>query len=319
MLTLMALIMLMLLSACSNTTEGISDIDIRSSDYSIDLKFVGEGFTQSQITAFTKAASKWAAIITADLPSVTLTQPRDVCGFGGESISGVIDDLLIVIKLDDIDGEGKILGAAFPSVVRSSNELTAIGCMMFDRADLSALEKENALDNVILHEMGHVLGIGSFWQPLNGFNSRNLLEFDSDSSESCNATNTFTLKPGFTGKYTNAEYEALGFTGNTPVEDQYGAGTQCSHWDEALFGHELMTGFSDDGAMPLSRLTIASLADLGYQVDYSKADPYTLPPCYVSNCLGSQSPKKYEQWEIVLPPQFTIDENNHIRPLNKFD
>ncbi len=305
----------MLLSACSNTTEGISDIDIRSSDYSIDLKFVGEGFSQSQQTAFTKAASKWATIITADLPSVTLTQPRDVCGFGGESVSGVIDDLLIVIKLDDIDGEGKILGAAFPSVVRSSNELTAIGCMMFDKADLSALEKENALDNVILHEMGHVLGIGSFWQPLNGFNSRNLLEFASSSSEACNATNTFSLKPGFTGKYANAEYEALGFTGNTPVEDQYGAGTQCSHWDEALFGHELMTGFSDDGDMPLSRLTIASLADLGYQVDYSQADPYTLPPCYVSNCLKPQSHEQPEHWEIILPARYKIDDNNRITAL----
>jgi hypothetical protein len=39
---------------------------------------------------------------------------------------------------------------------------------------------------------------------------------------------------------------------------------------------ELMTGMLVAGSKPLlSRITIGSLADLGYQVDYSKADSYT--------------------------------------------
>jgi hypothetical protein len=38
-----------------------------------------------------------------------------------------------------------------------------------------------------------------------------------------------------------------------------------------------MTGFLDFGANPLSRLSIASLADMGFQVDPDQADPYSLP------------------------------------------
>ena len=48
--------------------------------------------------------------------------------------------------------------------------------------------------------------------------------------------------------------------------------------------HELMTGWSDNISypLPLSRVTLGCMVDLGYQVDYSKAEyydpnnPYTL-------------------------------------------
>ncbi len=38
-----------------------------------------------------------------------------------------------------------------------------------------------------------------------------------------------------------------------------------------------MTGFLDDGANPISRMTIGAFADLGYSVDYAQADTYRLP------------------------------------------
>jgi hypothetical protein len=37
---------------------------------------------------------------------------------------------------------------------------------------------------------------------------------------------------------------------------------------------ELMTGVSETGATPLSRITIGTLFDLGYKVDFSAADSY---------------------------------------------
>jgi hypothetical protein len=38
-----------------------------------------------------------------------------------------------------------------------------------------------------------------------------------------------------------------------------------------------MTGFLDrNGTIPLSRVTVASLQDLGYQVNLSAADPYSI-------------------------------------------
>ena len=62
-----------------------------------------------------------------------------------------------------------------------------------------------------------------------------------------------------------------------PLETTGGAGTVNAHWSEAVFDTELMTGFAESNSnMPLSRLTIAALADLGYQVDYGAADSYQL-------------------------------------------
>ena len=47
-----------------------------------------------------------------------------------------------------------------------------------------------------------------------------------------------------------------------------------------MFGDELMTASvrpDFDGSLPLSAITIQSLADHGYQVDIGRADEYRLP------------------------------------------
>jgi hypothetical protein len=62
-----------------------------------------------------------------------------------------------------------------------------------------------------------------------------------------------------------------------PVENTGGAGTRDSHWRESTFNNELMTGYLNNGSNPLSRITVASLADIGYQVDISRADAYSPP------------------------------------------
>jgi Leishmanolysin len=61
-----------------------------------------------------------------------------------------------------------------------------------------------------------------------------------------------------------------------PVETRGGSGTACGHWDEYCMRNELMTGYSDSGTKAiLSRITIGTLDDLGYIVDYSQAEPYS--------------------------------------------
>jgi hypothetical protein len=61
------------------------------------------------------------------------------------------------------------------------------------------------------------------------------------------------------------------------VENTGGPGTKNSHWRDTVFSNELMTGFVSNPPNPLSRLTVASLKDLGYVVDLTKAEPYSLP------------------------------------------
>lgn len=79
----------------------------------------------------------------------------------------------------------------------------------------------------------------------------------------------------YRGPLANAEFEAISGCSVVPIELDGGSGTRCGHWDEVCMGDELMTGFADAGNNPLSRITIASLADIGYDVDYRNADTYT--------------------------------------------
>ena len=53
-------------------------------------------------------------------------------------------------------------------------------------------------------------------------------------------------------------------------------GSDCSHWDEVCFGDELMTPRISAAAVlnPLSKVTVGSLEDIGYSVDYQAADKY---------------------------------------------
>ena len=65
---------------------------------------------------------------------------------------------------------------------------------------------------------------------------------------------------------------------SVPVANVGGAGSRDSHWRESNMGNELMTPTYNGGiANPLSRVTIGSLADLGYTVNMGVADPYTAP------------------------------------------
>jgi hypothetical protein len=70
------------------------------------------------------------------------------------------------------------------------------------------------------------------------------------------------------------------YTGaKVPVENDdaiFDTGSLDSHWRESVFGAELMSPAIDLGFNPLSVVTVESLEDLGYVVDPSGADPYSL-------------------------------------------
>ena len=108
------------------------------------------GLTARRETIFQQAADRWAQIIVGDLPDVT---------YNGVAV----DDLLIDASAMVIDGQGGILGSAGPDRFRSGSNLPYHGSMTFDSADLAMLESTNQLFSVVLHEMGHVLGLGTIW------------------------------------------------------------------------------------------------------------------------------------------------------------
>jgi hypothetical protein len=194
-----------------------------------------------------------ASVIVGDLPPVLVN---------GETV----DDVLILASGSSIDGPGQILGQAGPTQLRPASAgaaalLPAAGQMQFDSADLAQMETDGTLDDVITHETGHVLGIGTLWDR-KGF-----------------LAGSGTDEPAFTGVGAVAEYATLTCSAGTgvPVENTGGAGTREGHWRESVFGNELMSGFIAAAGNPLSRLTVASLGDLGYVVDLDAAEPYSLP------------------------------------------
>jgi hypothetical protein len=110
----------------------------------------------------------------------------------------------------------------------------------------------------------------------------------------------------------------LGGTGNIPVEQDGGNGTRCGHWDEETFDTELMTGFSEGSTTELlSRMTIASLEDMGYSVNLNAADPYTLPSCTPNCNLSALESQNLKNAELLLKPVGVLTpegEVEHIKP-----
>jgi hypothetical protein len=228
------------------------------SNFRIDFLFLSQAATE-QRSVFEAAAARWSDILLGDLPDWQVTSPATTCFESQPAVNQAVDDVLILVEVVAIDGPGGVLGSAGPCVLRNGSLLPAMGAMRFDQADLAAMQQSGELGDVILHEMAHVFGLGTIWQ------SRGLL------------SGATTPNPVFTGTAAREAYVLVGGPNvAVPVEGSGGAGTANAHWRESVFRSELMTGFILGTPNPLSRVTIGSLQDLGYVVDYGTADPFSL-------------------------------------------
>ena len=69
--------------------------------------------------------------------------------------------LLINATLTEIDDVGNTLGSAGPHRVwLDCPSISLTGKMTFDIQDINALKAAGLLEGVILHQMGHVIGVG---------------------------------------------------------------------------------------------------------------------------------------------------------------
>jgi hypothetical protein len=241
-------------------------VQVAVASFDIVVRFLGTS-TASQRQAFSNAEARWESLITGDLEDIQLSATAGDCGSGSPAINENVDDLLILVTLDSIDGPGNVLGSAGPCFIRNTNSLSVLGTMVFDTTDLQDVQAAGLLNALILHEMAHVIGFGSLWP------TDSLL-----ADPSLPPANG--LDPHFIGPQAIASFNSIGGSGYTgakvPVEDTGGEGTADGHWRESVFSNELMTGFVDIGQNPLSVVTVASLADEGYTVNLDGADPYSL-------------------------------------------
>lgn len=280
------------LSTDANAQVTFSYEAVQAGQYNIDMRFIGSA-TSSQQAIITSARERWEQVITGNLSSVSMSVDAGTCSVDHPQVNETIDDLLIFVEVVHIDGPGGTLGSAGPCYIRTSNELPIIGAIKLDSADVSAMESNGTLYEVVLHEIGHVLGIGVLWSRLG------LLE-DAGTSD-----------PFFNGARAIPSFELAGgeLINGVPVENCLtangdpisgcGSGTRDSHWRESDFSTELMSGYISNSGNPLSAVTVGSLLDMSYQVNFGVADAYSMPGAALRAHGGEEL---IELRELPMPP-----------------
>lgn len=220
-----------------------------SSDFNIELNF-NDTVGPEVRDVFLAAVSKWQSILVGDLPDA-------------EDDRGFVDDIALDITLRDIDGPDGVLGQAGPTSIRPDTALPLRGEMEFDLADSDP--SSSLFHETVLHEMAHALGyVLDVWEPLG------LVTGVPDGFE-------FANDPRFIGSQATAEYNRAFNLDESSVPLEPGTrfdGSGISHWRESVFGDELLSPYAGQVSEPLSRISVAAFADMGYEVNLDAADPY---------------------------------------------
>lgn len=242
------------------TTYTTGDLAVSdASEFNIHIEF-GGSWTAQQQAVVTWAADLWSSIITGDV--------RDDTDLNGN----FVDDIVISMDVGRIDGKGNpltgdVLAQTQIIAVRDPGSvdqwLPVTSSILLDSTDLKDSVNQGwsgTWDSIIMHEMGHALGFaGIIFDPLGLVDSFG----------------------NFAGQNAVAAY---GSGAPVPLEQDGGAGTAGSHWDEASFApdgvtmsNELMTGYVMQNEQTyLSDTTVAAMADLGYQVQDPSVGSYLM-------------------------------------------
>lgn len=170
--------------------------------------------------------------IISDLDGKLKQGARTSCNFWNRFIQ---PNENIVIRLGTFRSWGNTIARAYKPYHKDN---VKYGRVEFNTKYLGQFTMEE-IAGTIIHEIGHTLGMGwGDWRKL----------FDAK-----------------TGKFTSQAITQLNDLEMMEVERDGGPGTALSHWDEAIFDKELMTGYKDKGEHVLP-ITIDVMALLGHKV-----------------------------------------------------
>ena len=140
-----------------------------------------------------------------------------------------------------------------------------------------------------MHEMGHALG------------------FNPNSYVTKGLSGGGASDPFFSGVTARSEFAKHGawYTGVTvPLEDARGLGPLDAHWRLSVFGDELMVSIVGRGLKsPLSSITLGFFKDIGYNIDFSVADPYEVAPFFGGTRIVPEG-SLANDLRMTTPPKF---------------
>ena len=238
-------------------------------DFDITLHF-GDAATAPRRAAVREAAERWMEVLAeTELPAVPVEADAECHGLRSPATAVTVDDLMILVAFEDIDGPGRTLARAGPCRLREGSLLPHLAAVFFDVGDFDDLIASGDATELALHEIAHALGFGLLWPAKDLLRDRSL--------------GVGAIDAHFVGPLAIKAFDAAGGTAYTggakvPVENLGGSGTANLHWRGGVLRGELMRPRNALGAREaFSAVTIQSMADLGYVVDAGLAAPYTLP------------------------------------------
>ena len=287
---LFVLLTIVALSSCSTDVpvspgglhksgETISCID--NSGFDIDLVFVDNGLSKRQRATIELAAIRWEEIIIGDVQDMFYSREDygyvDAPSWSGKGtriiIKEPIDDIRIFVSAVQVEGRNFAAIAAPYSTWPDLNRPPIFGWINFDPVSADQLEDSrygvNTFYNVAVHEIAHALGFHKYYLGYRTSNKPNILS-------------GFTWDEGLLYVGDNAtEYLSFMIQGFLSLEDPPPLNgvplIDGGHLRDSFFGDEAMiAGWSSPYRSPVSIITMLMLKDIGYEIDFSKADDYDL-------------------------------------------
>ena len=189
------------------------------------------------------AAQRWEQVIVGDVADVPL---RDLAGFAPDvpgcqypTDTGFVDDLYVCVYYQQLDS-GVIGQGGY--IYTRDNGMPISGFIRVDPDEVEPARLGGYFNGLLLHELGHALGIGT--------------------TAACPSDSMSTNA--------NLEYQRISQCSTIIPMDQPG----CAHYSEECLASELMSPVADFGDNPLSRITVGWANDIGYEVNYDAADPF---------------------------------------------